>query len=73
MCKELCESDEGSTSCQCCGCLICWDVEQGDDVLRRAYATASADLYCDRCGRDMDRAEEEEYEEDLDYDEEDMP
>lgn len=57
---ELCDkSDDGSMeSCQDCGRLICWDVETGDDTIRPAYAAASADLYCDRCGSAHDRAEE---------------
>jgi hypothetical protein len=73
MCKELCDSQEDGASCQDCGCIICWDVEQGDDILRRAYATASGDLYCDRCGLAYDRAEEEDELQDRDYYPEDYP
>ncbi len=59
MCKELCElrEDGEMQSCQDCGCLICWDVEVGDDVIQPAYATMSGDLYCRECGRGHDRAE----------------
>lgn len=55
---ELCE--EEGMRCQQCGCLICFDIESGDDVIRRAYVTAAGDLFCDRCGREMDRLEEQE-------------
>jgi len=53
-------------SCQDCGCLICFDVESGDDIIGPAYVTSSGDLYCRRCGSAHDRTEEEE--EDGDYD-----
>ena len=70
MCKELCDdAEDGYTTCQDCGAMICWDVETGDDVMRSAYVTASADLYCDRCGRQHDQAEEDEME-DFDFEEE---
>jgi len=59
MCEELCDSEFGPQSCQDCGCLICFDVEHGDDILRGAYVTASEDLFCNRCGREYDRQEEE--------------
>lgn len=62
MCQELCDtSTDGSmASCPDCGRLICWDVECGDDVIQRAYVTASCDLYCEICGSAHDRAEEDE-------------
>ena len=56
---ELCEELNGEpTSCQDCGCLICFDVEIGDDILRPAYVTASGDLYCDECGQKHDQEDE---------------
>lgn len=60
MCKELCETSENGemAACQDCGCLICFDVECGDDVIRPAYVTSSGDLFCDRCGSRMDREED---------------
>lgn len=62
MCKELCEQDETGEmqSCPDCGKLICFDVKNGDDIIRPAYVTASADLLCDLCGMAADRAEERE-------------
>ncbi len=69
MCKELCENDEfGMQSCPDCGKLICFDTKSGDDIIRPAYVTSSGDLYCDRCGSRHDRAEEEEYDDDSNYD-----
>ena len=68
VCKELCDSEDGPQSCQDCGAQICFDTKHGDDIFRPAYVTASGDLYCDRCGGEMDRAEErdDEYYESLD-------
>jgi len=66
MCK-LCDANNGEMlSCQDCGRLICFD-ESPDpvDVIDRAYVTASGDLYCTRCGRKHDAAEEEEREDDF--------
>lgn len=62
MCKELCEASESGEmqSCQDCGKLICFEIENGDDVCRPAYVTSSGDLYCDNCGEAHDRAEDEE-------------
>jgi len=54
-------------SCQDCGILICFDVQSGDDVVRKAYVTASGDLYCDHCGRRHDRDEELEIEDESAY------
>jgi hypothetical protein len=61
VCKQLCDDEHGQQSCQDCGKLICFDTKLGDDIMRPAYVTSSGDLYCDRCGREHDRAEEEEY------------
>lgn len=72
MCKELCDANEEMQSCQDCGRLICFDVQGGDDVIRPAFVTSSGDLFCDRCGRAIERAEEEEYDP-VEYDEEDVP
>jgi hypothetical protein len=45
--------------CQDCGCIIEWGLEgPGDDIVRRAYVTASGDLFCSRCGREYDEEEE---------------
>ena len=59
--KNMCDlcTEEEMAGCQDCGCLICFDVDSGDDVIRRAYVTAAGDLVCDKCGRERDRAEEE--------------
>jgi hypothetical protein len=59
MCK-LCDESEEMQSCPDCGKLICFDCNGGDDIIRPAYVTESADLYCDRCGREHDAAEDEE-------------
>lgn len=57
MCDEVC-TEAGYGSCQDCGRLICFDVEQDDDILAAAYVTAAGDLFCRPCGREMDEAEE---------------
>ena len=67
MCEELCEGDNLS-GCQNCGCLICFDVERGDDILRPAYVTASGDLFCNHCGAEEDRRDEEEADNEFYYD-----
>ena len=60
MCQLCDENPNGEyESCQDCGCLICFDEESGDDVIRPAYVTAGGDLFCDRCGRKHDQAEED--------------
>lgn len=70
MCKELCENDDvGPQSCPDCGRLICFDTTGFDDIMAPAYVTESGDLFCDRCGRAHDRAEEEFDGEDDDVDE----
>lgn len=75
MCYLCEESADGSMeSCQQCGRLICFDNPAGsfDDVCSRAYVTNSGDLYCERCGAQHDRAEEEEceeYDDGIDYSE----
>lgn len=51
--------------CQDCGRLICFDVKQGDDILRPAYVTSSGDLYCDRCG--MKNDEDDDYDPEMDF------
>ncbi len=64
MCVELCDKNGGEyQSCQDCGRGICFDAPvDAIDVLDRAYVTASGDLYCTRCGRKHDKAEEEDAE-----------
>lgn len=71
-----------TAGCQGCGCLLetkvcdCCKGEfldysargSGDDIIRRPYVTTSGDLYCDRCGREHDRAEEEAQEDEGYYD-----
>jgi hypothetical protein len=60
MCKLCDESPDGGYEyCQDCGCLICFDVIDSDDVIRPAYVTSSGDLFCDRCGSACDAAEDE--------------
>lgn len=63
MCK-LCDDNSGEMpSCQDCGRLICFDEKPDSvDVIDRAYVTASGDLFCSRCGRRYDAAEEAENE-----------
>lgn len=57
---ELCEQNKGEPeACQDCGCLICFDIEFGDDVMKPAYVTESGDLFCNRCGSEYDRHDEE--------------
>lgn len=58
MCKELCDlrPDGTMSRCQDCGLLICFDVENGDDVIRPAYVTEDGDVFCDQCGRGAQRA-----------------
>lgn len=72
---DMCDQSEdgGYASCQNCGTLICFDVKNGDDVLRPAVVTSSGDVYCDQCGRRHEDAEDSEadefgdpFEEDLD-------
>jgi hypothetical protein len=55
---ELCEEVGGAVYCQDCGRIICLDFEYSDDVCAPAYITASGDLFCNRCGREIDEAEE---------------
>lgn len=66
---DLCEESESGEmqSCQDCGCLICFDVENDDDIIRRAYVTQSGDLFCRRCGSAHDRSEESREDEYADY------
>jgi hypothetical protein len=59
MCKELCEDFDEVQACQDCGRMICFDCQNGDDVMRPAFVTSSGDLYCDRCGSQHERADEE--------------
>jgi len=43
----VCEENDGEMAyCQDCGCMICFDVKGGDDVISPAGVTASGDLYC---------------------------
>jgi hypothetical protein len=72
VCKELCD-DDGVQSCPDCGKLICFDTKFGDDIMRPAFVTSSGDLYCDRCGKEHERAEEEEHDDFEDYDFDDLP
>jgi len=64
---DLCEKNGGEMeSCQDCGHLICFDESPDSvDVIDRAYVTASGDLFCTRCGRKYDAAEESEREDDF--------
>ena len=57
---DLCDEHDGEmVSCQDCGCLICFDAEEEDDVVRKAYITAGGDLFCSACGRGQDEDEED--------------
>ena len=58
---ELCEK-YGIEAMYCvdCGAMICFDVKQNDDVLKRAYITGSGDLRCNECGQLYDRYDEED-------------
>lgn len=74
MCLQLCEdAPDDYTSCEDCGRMICWDVKNGDDIIRPAFVTSSGDLYCDWCGRKHEAAEEADESEDayIDFDDED--
>lgn len=66
---ELCRQAEadggGCAYCQDCGMPICFDALDDDAIMFRAYVTASGDLFCARCGRTYDEAEE--YDADLDF------
>ncbi len=74
MCKELCAEFEEMQSCPDCGKLICFDAGEVDDVIVRAAATSSGDLYCFRHAAEHDRAEEEAMEEECHpYWEDDVP
>ena len=71
MCKELCKSDDYEATCPDCGRMVCFDVVNGDDIMRPAFVTSEGDLYCDRCGKSHERAIEVAEEEDcgeMDYD-----
>lgn len=57
MCNMCDESEDGFEVCQDCQSMICFD--DGS-----AYVTASGDLFCVRCGRDYDEAEEQAWEDD---------
>lgn len=62
----LCDDNDGEyVGCQDCGRLLCEDFGE-DDVASRPYVTASGDLFCARCGRQYDEAEEAGYD-DLDF------
>ena len=66
---DLCNAKTGEcSSCQDCGCLICWDVKPGqeDDVMRRPYVTISGDLFCSQCGPPYDERGEAQEERDWD-------
>ena len=41
------DAEDETMYCQDCGCIIEWDLKgPGDDFVRRAYVTASGDLFC---------------------------
>lgn len=62
MCELCDENDGGPTGCQSCGRLICWDItDAGDNVMQPAFVTSSGDLYCSKCGAEIE-AHERQYE-----------
>lgn len=67
MCELCDEAEDGVVYCQDCGATICFDFKHQDgSLIGPAYVTASGDLFCRRCGRQYDEAEEEDWEEDYD-------
>jgi hypothetical protein len=56
------DDDDEIMYCQDCGRMILWDCKHSDDIVRRAYVTASGDLFCDLCGREYDLEEERQSE-----------
>ena len=60
---EMCREPGGMASCPNCGKLVCWDIEQGDDVIGPAAATMSGDFMCLDCAIRHDREAERQYEE----------
>lgn len=68
MCQLCIENDGEMESCQDCGRSICFDEKpDSTDVVDKAYVTASGDLFCQRCGREYDKAQEEEEGADIDF------
>lgn len=62
MCELCNEAEDGVVGCQDCGRTICFDNPPSDfDVADCAYVTSSGDLFCRRCGKQYDEAEEEGY------------
>ena len=49
--------------CQDCGKLIDWSLKpgEGDDIVQPGYVTMSGDVFCRRCGREYDRRDEHEF------------
>lgn len=60
MCEWCEQTESGVMYCQDCGIIICFDTKFRGDIEDTAYVTASGDLFCARCGRRYDEAEEEE-------------
>lgn len=60
MCKWCDENDE-MMGCQDCGRLLCWDVKGHDDIISSPYVSASGDVYCEVCGPEYDKEEDEGY------------
>lgn len=58
-------------SCQECGIEVCFDIDRRDDFIAPAYVTGGGDLYCSRCGREIDEEEEDSYNK-FDYDQRDV-
>ncbi len=57
---DMCDENDGELqSCQDCGCLICFDHDSGDGIIRRAYVTSSGDLFCRSCGRQYDEEDDD--------------
>lgn len=68
MCK-MCQINLNA-SCPHCGVWVCWDVRNGDDILRQAAATPGGDLACIDCAIQIAREEEAEWSDEgyLDFD-----
>jgi hypothetical protein len=49
----LCEEQRGA-ACELCGCLVCFEVTVGDDVVRPARITDDGEIVCRDCAQELD-------------------